>query len=58
MKDKPKLVFNIALKGDVGFKIGYELDENKYYSWLGAIDTTYRKRGIASKLMELLTVNN
>lgn len=54
MKDKPKLVFNIALVGEevVGFKIGYELDRNKFYSWLGGVHPDYREHGIASKLME------
>ncbi|MFJ8528141.1 GNAT family N-acetyltransferase [Bacillus sp. NPDC094106] len=54
MKDKPKLLFNIALDGKkvVGFKIGYEFDKNKFYSWLGGVDTNYRNHGIASELME------
>lgn len=54
MKDKPQLSFNIALDIEkvVGFKIGYELDENKFYSWLGGVDPNYRKRGIALTLME------
>ncbi|MBA4535933.1 GNAT family N-acetyltransferase [Bacillus aquiflavi] len=54
MKDKPKLLFNIALYGQkiVGFKIGYELDNNKFYSWLGGVDPDYRKRGIALTLIE------
>lgn len=48
MKDKPKILFNIALDGRtvVGFKIGYELDKNKFYSWLGGVDTNYRDHGI------------
>nr|WP_245637769.1 hypothetical protein [Cytobacillus solani] len=25
------------------FKIGYELDKNKFYSWLGGVDPEYRK---------------
>lgn len=54
LKDKPKLLFNIALDGTkvVGFKVGYELDKNTFYSWLGGVDTDYRNHGIASKLME------
>lgn len=27
----------------VGFKIRYELDKNKFYSWLGGVDTNYGK---------------
>lgn len=54
MKDKAKLVFNIAVDGVkvVGFKMGYELDKNKFYSWLGGVDPDYREHGIASILME------
>lgn len=53
INDKPKILFNIALDGPkvIGFKIGYELDKNKFYSWLGGVDANYRKHGIASKLM-------
>lgn len=54
MKNNPKLLFNLALddKKVVGFKIGYELDESKFYSWLGGVDINYRKHGIASELMQ------
>jgi ribosomal protein S18 acetylase RimI-like enzyme len=54
MKDKPELLFNIALNGSkvIGYKIGYELDNDTFYSWLGGVDPDYRKHGIASKLME------
>jgi len=54
IKDKPKILFNIALDGNklIGFKIGYELNGDKFYSWLGGVDPSYRKQGIASKLME------
>lgn len=36
----------------VGFKAGYELDEAKYYSWLGAVLKPYRKLGVAKALMQ------
>ncbi|WP_313798984.1 GNAT family N-acetyltransferase [Cytobacillus sp.] len=54
MKDNTRLVFNIAVDGEkvVGFKMGYELDKNTFYSWLGGVDPDYRKHGIASMLME------
>ena len=32
--------------------MGHELDENKFYSWLGAVEPAYRKHRIASRLME------
>lgn len=37
----------------VGFKIWYEENPEKIYSWLGAVHPDYRKRGIATKLMEI-----
>jgi len=36
----------------VGYKIGYTMDKNKFYSWLGGVDPNYRKHGIGSILME------
>lgn len=36
----------------VGFKLGYELEANKFYSWLGGIDPEFRGLGIASDLMK------
>ena len=35
----------------VGFKAGYELDETKYYSWMGAVSAKHRKLGVALTLM-------
>lgn len=35
-----------------GFKIGYELDKTRYYSWLGAVDEKYRKLGIGLQLTQ------
>lgn len=54
MANKPKLLVITAMNGVkvIGYKIGYELDKNKFYSWLGGVDTNYRNHGIASKLME------
>jgi GNAT superfamily N-acetyltransferase len=45
----------IVLSGDqaIGFKAGYELKPEKYYSWLGGVHPEYRKKGIAGRLMEL-----
>lgn len=36
----------------VGFKVGYELDETKYYSWMGAVSPKHRKLGVALALMQ------
>ncbi|MEO0336376.1 MAG: GNAT family N-acetyltransferase [Pseudomonadota bacterium] len=35
----------------VGFKLGYELSPEHYYSWLGGVDPEFRGRGIARELM-------
>lgn len=54
MKEKHKLQIDVALVGKkvVGYKIGYALNREQFYSWLGGVDTEYRNQGIASKLME------
>ncbi|GAE32534.1 GNAT family N-acetyltransferase [Alkalihalobacillus hemicellulosilyticus] len=54
MTDKPRIIVHLALHQSkpVGYKIGYELDNKTFYSWLGGVDPIYRKRGIAAKLME------
>jgi len=36
----------------VGFKLGYELDGQKFYSWLGGVTPELRGLGIASALMK------
>ncbi|MBB2480466.1 GNAT family N-acetyltransferase [Bacillus sp. APMAM] len=52
--NNPQLLVIIAMDGKrvIGYKIGYEMDKNKFYSWLGGVDINYRKQGIASTLME------
>lgn len=35
----------------VGFKAGYAMARDRYYSWLGGVDPDFRKRGIAKELM-------
>lgn len=35
----------------MGFKIGYELDVETFYSWRGGVYEKYRKHGIGSALM-------
>lgn len=34
----------------IAYKLGYELNSNEFYSWLGGVIPTYRKQGIATKL--------
>lgn len=36
----------------VGFKLGYELDQNTFYSWLGGVLPSYRRLGVASALIQ------
>ena len=36
----------------LGFKIGYELDRDTFYSWLGGVIPSARKKGVAQKLLE------
>ena len=52
---RPNVLFVVSFEKDevVGYKIGYSLSENRYYSWYGGVHEEYRGRGIASKLMEL-----
>ncbi|WP_397538555.1 GNAT family N-acetyltransferase [Rummeliibacillus pycnus] len=54
LTNKPKLLTIVAFNGTnvVGYKIGYEIDSNTFYSWLGGVDQYYRKQGIASILMK------
>ena len=54
MESKPQLLINIALAKEkvIGYKIGYAIDHDKYYSWLGGVDANYRNYGVATSLME------
>ncbi|OOE14302.1 GNAT family N-acetyltransferase [Fictibacillus arsenicus] len=54
MESKPQIIVNVALNNSqvIGYKIGYELDKRKFYSWLGGVDPQFRGHGVASKLME------
>lgn len=48
------LLINLALHKDkiVGFKIGYQIEPKKFYSWIGGVNKDFRKRGIADELMK------
>ncbi|WP_233569514.1 GNAT family N-acetyltransferase [Planomicrobium sp. Y74] len=54
MDEKPKLHIDLALDGDrvIGYKVGYALNREQFYSWLGGVDESYRHQGIARGLME------
>ena len=51
---RPKLLFVTVIEQDkvVGYKIGYELSADRYYSWYGGVREEYRGKGIATILME------
>jgi predicted GNAT superfamily acetyltransferase len=53
MANMPDVSAFLALSADkiVGFKVGYAMSQRKYYSWLGGVDRAFRRRGIASALM-------
>lgn len=47
------LAFVAVVDGVVaGFKIGYEVEDGVFYSWLGGVNPAFQKRGIAKTLME------
>ncbi len=35
----------------IGFKLGYELNSNEFYSWLGGVVPNHRGNGVAKKLL-------
>lgn len=51
---KPNVTTFLAKNDEkiVGFKVGYEQRQTKYYSWIGGVHPDYRKNGIASELMK------
>ncbi|MEZ9563686.1 GNAT family N-acetyltransferase [Vibrio artabrorum] len=36
----------------LGFKIGYELDQDAFYSWLGGVSPLARKKGVAQAQLD------
>lgn len=37
---------------DLGFKLGYAIDDTQFYSWLGGVLPQARSRGVAQSLLE------
>ncbi|MFS1476454.1 GNAT family N-acetyltransferase [Vibrio lentus] len=37
----------------LGFKIGYELDENTFYSWFGGVSLLARNKGVAQAQLDV-----
>jgi predicted GNAT superfamily acetyltransferase len=54
MTHKPQLLVLVAMVGPkvIGYKIGYELSSEMFYSWLGGVDPEFRGHGIAAELMQ------
>jgi predicted GNAT superfamily acetyltransferase len=53
MNSSEKLLTLLAFSGEkiVGFKIGYGLEPDKFYSWIGGVQSAFRGQGIAAELM-------
>lgn len=53
---KPHILIITAMDSNsnkvIGYKIGYEIDRETFYSWLGGVDIHYRENGIAAALMD------
>ena len=37
----------------LGFKVGYELDENTFYSWFGGVSSLARNKGVAQAQLDV-----
>lgn len=50
---KKNILFLVAIDHEriAGYKIGYELSDDTFYSWYGAVHPDYRGQGIAGELM-------
>ncbi len=55
IKSHADLLIIIARHGDrvIGFKIGYPILDQTFYSWIGGIDPEFRRRGIGNRLAEI-----
>jgi len=53
LKNKANLIIIVRVDGELaGYKIGYEVSKNIFYSWLGAVLPKFRKLGVATQLRE------
>ncbi len=53
LNEKKDLCILLAHKGDrlIGFKIGYTRFKGVFFSWLGAVSSAHRRKGVARKLL-------
>lgn len=50
--EQPHLILIASVDDEhVGYKVGYALDEESFYSWLGGVLPAFRKRGVAQHLL-------
>lgn len=50
---KEQVVVQVVVLNEkvIGYKIGYSIDEETFYSWIGGVDPAQRKKGFAQQLM-------
>ncbi|MFG0605750.1 GNAT family N-acetyltransferase [Vibrio mimicus] len=54
LENKPNLVLVAENNGELlGFKIGYKLDSETFYSWFGGVAPAARGHGVAQRLLEV-----
>lgn len=53
LNHKPVLIMFIKVEGELaGFKLGYELNDSTFYSWLGGVIPEYRNLGLAQHMLQ------
>lgn len=53
LSDRRGILIQLIMSEDcaIAYKVGYELDSDVFYSWLGGVDPAYRHQGLAQQLM-------
>ncbi|NAX20741.1 GNAT family N-acetyltransferase, partial [Vibrio sp. V39_P1S14PM300] len=52
--DKPHLTLVAEEAGELlGFKLGYQLDADTFYSWFGGVSPLARNKGVAQQLLDV-----
>lgn len=53
LNDRTHLILEAEVEGQAaGFKVGYELEQDVFYSWIGAVLPNFRRRGVAKALAD------
>lgn len=50
--DHPVMILAYMNHELIAYKIGYQLNDNVFYSWIGGVHPDHRKKGIAQILMD------